>query len=114
MCNIIGDVHQFIGHCLIPLDPWAPYPCGYFNHIPIQINIIQTNHQKYVYKIYGRNDLKHIVTHSKGSYFMFKDQETARALSNFLKEIYNENVRFQLVELPATNQLHGLLYSVTY
>ena len=22
MCIIIGDVHQFIGHCLIPLDPW--------------------------------------------------------------------------------------------
>ena len=21
MCIIIGDVHQFIGHCLIPLDP---------------------------------------------------------------------------------------------
>ena len=22
-CNIIGDVHQFMGHCLIPLDPWC-------------------------------------------------------------------------------------------
>ena len=22
MCIIIGDAHQLIGHCLIPLDPW--------------------------------------------------------------------------------------------
>ena len=22
MCIIIGDVHKFTGHCLIPLDPW--------------------------------------------------------------------------------------------
>ena len=22
-CIIIGDEHQFIGYCLIPLDPWA-------------------------------------------------------------------------------------------
>ena len=20
---IIGDIHQFIGHCLIPVDPWS-------------------------------------------------------------------------------------------
>ena len=23
LCIIIGDVHQFIGHCIIPLDPWT-------------------------------------------------------------------------------------------
>ena len=23
MCIIIGNVHQFIGYCLIPLDPWV-------------------------------------------------------------------------------------------
>ena len=23
LCIIIGDVHSFIGHCLIPLDPWC-------------------------------------------------------------------------------------------
>ena len=22
LCNILGDVHQFIGHSLIPLDPY--------------------------------------------------------------------------------------------
>ena len=22
MCIINGDVHQFIDHCIIPLDPW--------------------------------------------------------------------------------------------
>ena len=22
LCIIIGDVHQFIGNCLIPFDPW--------------------------------------------------------------------------------------------
>ena len=22
LCIIIGDVNQFVGHCLIPLDPW--------------------------------------------------------------------------------------------
>ena len=22
MCIIIGDVHHFMGNCLIPLDPW--------------------------------------------------------------------------------------------
>ena len=25
LCIIIGDVNQFIGHCLIPLDPWTRY-----------------------------------------------------------------------------------------
>ncbi len=24
---IIGNVHQFIGHCLIPLDPWFMLLC---------------------------------------------------------------------------------------
>ena len=23
MCVLIGDVHQCIGHCLIPIDPWV-------------------------------------------------------------------------------------------
>ena len=23
MCIVIEDLHQFIGHCLIPLDPWS-------------------------------------------------------------------------------------------
>ena len=23
MCIIIGDLHKFIDHCLIPLDPWT-------------------------------------------------------------------------------------------
>ena len=23
MCDIIGDVHQFSGQCLNPLDPWV-------------------------------------------------------------------------------------------
>ena len=27
MCIIIGDVHQFIGQCLIPLDPWFKMLC---------------------------------------------------------------------------------------
>ena len=22
LCIIIGDINQFIGHCVIPLDPW--------------------------------------------------------------------------------------------
>ena len=26
MCVMIWDVHQFNGHCLIPLDPWIPVP----------------------------------------------------------------------------------------
>ncbi len=71
-------------------------------------------YQKYVYKIYGRNDLKHIVTHSKGSYFTFKNSESAQALSDFLKEIYHENVHFHVVDLPESHQLHGHLYSITY
>ena len=25
LCIIIGDVHQFICHCLIPLYPWSKY-----------------------------------------------------------------------------------------
>ena len=25
LCFIIGNVHQFICHCLIPLDPWLNY-----------------------------------------------------------------------------------------
>ena len=25
LCIIIGNVHQFIGHCLIPLDPCTVY-----------------------------------------------------------------------------------------
>ena len=27
MCIIIGDVHQFIGQCLIPLDAWFKMLC---------------------------------------------------------------------------------------
>ena len=27
MFIIIGVIHQFIGHCLIPLDPWVYYAC---------------------------------------------------------------------------------------
>ena len=36
MCVVIGDVHQFIGHCLIPLDLWNNFIIYYvFNLFPI-------------------------------------------------------------------------------
>ena len=33
MCVIIGDVNKFIGHCLIPLDPWQKLHTKYKYHL---------------------------------------------------------------------------------
>ena len=37
MCIVIGDVHQFIGHCFIPLDP-----C-FYRHYLLRINPSKNN-----------------------------------------------------------------------
>ena len=43
MCIIIENIHQFIGHCLIPLDPWnQPHKSSF--KIKINLQIITVNH----------------------------------------------------------------------
>ena len=32
--SIIGNIHQFIGHCLIPLDPWSIYLSIWVSGLP--------------------------------------------------------------------------------
>ena len=40
---IIENIHQFIGHCLIPLDPWnQPHKSSF--KIKINLQIITVNH----------------------------------------------------------------------
>ena len=41
MCFIIGDVHQFIGHCHIPLDPLVfPLSKVVFDNNKIRVSMI--------------------------------------------------------------------------
>ena len=38
MCINVGDVHQLVGHCLIPLNPWSRQICLAVNQILLNIN----------------------------------------------------------------------------
>ena len=39
MCIIIENVHQFIAHCLIPLDPWVHIPMYAHMHMTCLSNV---------------------------------------------------------------------------
>ena len=58
MYIIFEDVHQFIGHCLIPLDPWLYQSHGDTSKIirntladKLNQNIIRTLRQKSAYQL---------------------------------------------------------------
>ena len=57
MSIIIGDVHQFIGHCLIPLDPWIG-PNSFKQTKQEDLNFIKYIYLLYVESLFGHNDYK--------------------------------------------------------
>ena len=75
MCIIIRDVHEFIGHCLIPLDPWWLYV--YYLH---KTNIKFLNYKSWIINLSEAEKIK--LMDGPDAYFNWRNHLINLGLAN--------------------------------